>query len=260
MRFCRQISLLMERSTLLTMCVLIFMATLSQFNGNNALTAYIVPIFQTAHSSVDPYTCAIIYGIPGIVGAIANSCLVDRLGRRPLLYTSYLMCSICMAVYGGYLYLLSTGSGSSLGWLPLTAMVIFKFFNDIGMSNQIILRGELLPASVRSLGFSLMLVIILFVSFVSIQTFSKMEEVLGEHVAFWVFSGCSASVALTSTLALPETRGRSLEEITAQSQPDQQQQNCQAGCSCDTQEASKQTCCSSSYNCLCVCANSNWFI
>jgi len=73
--------------------------------------------------------------------------------------------------------------------------------------------GEILPIQVRELGSTIVF------SFLSISTFSNAKamhplfDLIGEHGAFWFYSAMSAAGFFFIWICVPETKGRSLEEI-----------------------------------------------
>lgn len=123
-----------------------------------------------------------------------------------------------MAGLGGYCFSLYNNLAGNIDWLPLTGTVIFLFSNSISQSVLFIICGELLPTTCRSIGVSLVLTEFLVGVFLSTTSYLYMVEALGEYGTFWFFSICHGMIALVSSLALPETRGLSLEEITTQEQ------------------------------------------
>jgi len=52
-----------------------------------------------------------------------------------------------------------------------------------------------------------------FLAFVVTYTFADLKAAIGDHSVFWIFSGFSALGTLFCIFILPETKGRSLDEI-----------------------------------------------
>ena len=73
--------------------------------------------------------------------------------------------------------------------------------------------GEILPAKIRGSAASVVTGFNWFCTFVVTKTFQDVTSALGEDGAFWMF-GLICVVGLVFVIAfVPETRGRSLEEI-----------------------------------------------
>jgi len=194
--------------------LLFFINLLSQFTGNIVVINYTVTIFQAANTNIDPYLCTIIIGVIRVLGTVVYLLIIDRLGRKVLLMNSLFVLSGSGAILGLYFFFQENGRDmSNLGWLPLTCLVIFSFFSVIGHPVVTIVRGELLPTSIRSLGFNLLTATLFLGKFAVSQTYPPMVLSFGVHGAFWFYSCCSLVIITTVGLFVPETKGKSLEEI-----------------------------------------------
>lgn len=212
--FITQIQLMLEPATLRTLALLIAVSVLSSLSGYIIVTTFTVPILQSTQADLNAYVSTIIVGAVRVGGTLVHLAVVDRIGRKPLLVSSYILGTLCVAGLGGYFYIQNTsGDASHLGWLPLTSMVVLIFCMGIGQPVVSIVQGELLPTAVRASGVSLILILMFLAGFVLVQTFPLLSGALGEHGAFWIYSGASFAVVVGG-LCLPETRGRSLEEIS----------------------------------------------
>nr|XP_053635274.1 facilitated trehalose transporter Tret1-like [Cherax quadricarinatus]XP_053635275.1 facilitated trehalose transporter Tret1-like [Cherax quadricarinatus] len=210
----QQVRLLFEPSTARVFLLLTVLTLLTSTSGSYVIMSYSVPIFQTVDSTLDPYISAIIFYVVRVFGNLVHLCVIDRLGRKLLIIVSFSLCSVCMATYGVYFYIHKTANVSGMGWIPLTAAMIFVFFFGIGQPAIFILNGELLPITCRSIGKPVLSLSLNCGAFISTYIYPMTVEALGEHGTFWLFSGASALITFVSAAALPETRGRSLEEIT----------------------------------------------
>ncbi|XP_045619008.1 facilitated trehalose transporter Tret1-like [Procambarus clarkii] len=211
----KQARLILEPATLRMFCLVAFLILLMSWNGSYAMTTYLVPIFQSTEISLDPYITAIIFGSFKVLGTFINLCIIDRVGRKPILILSYSVSSLCMAAYGVYLYIKESRNVDNIWWLPLAAVFIYILFIGIGQPVFAVLCNELFSTSCRSITDSLIGLVMMFGMFVGSQTFPMTVEALGEHGTFWIFSGVCATLTIVSAVALSETRGRSLEEITS---------------------------------------------
>lgn len=73
--------------------------------------------------------------------------------------------------------------------------------------------GELFAASIRSKGAALSASFSWLLAFVMTKTFGLIVEFLGSHTAFWLFSIFCGLGSLFVYIFLPETKGKTLEEI-----------------------------------------------
>lgn len=215
--FLAQLRIMREPSTMRTLAVLIFISLLCNFSGYTVLVAYAVPILQSANVNLDVYVSAVVIGAARVGGTLVHLTVVDKMGRKPLLISAYTVCGLSMAVLGCFLYIRDNFGYEyvdHIGWIPLASLVIFVFFTGVGQPVVFILQGELLPTAFRAAGVSIVMILVFLGSFAAIRTYSLMSAVMGEYGAFWFYGGICLTIATVGCLALPETSGRSLEEIT----------------------------------------------
>lgn len=215
--FRAQFRIMREPSTMRTIAVLIFISLLCNFSGYTVLVAYTVPILQSANVNLDAYVSAVMIGAGRVAGTLVHLAVVDKMGRKPLLISAYTLCGLSIAVLGGYLYVRDNfgyGYVEHIGWIPLASLVVYVFFTGVGQPVVFILQGELLPTTLRAAGVSIIMILVFLGSFAAIRTFSLMSAVMGESGVFWFYGGICLTIATVGCLALPETSGRSLEEIT----------------------------------------------
>ncbi|XP_047502050.1 facilitated trehalose transporter Tret1-2 homolog [Penaeus chinensis] len=215
--FLAQLRIMREPSTMRTLAVLLFISLLCNFSGYTVLIVYAVPILQSANVNLDVYVSAVVIGAARVGGTLVYLTVVDKMGRKPLLISAYTVCGLSMAVLGCFLYIRDTFGYEyidHIGWIPLASLVVYVFFTGVGQPVVFILHGELLPTAFRAAGVSFIMILVFLGSFAAIRTYSLMSGVMGEHGAFWFYGGICLTIAAVGCLALPETSGRSLEEIT----------------------------------------------
>jgi len=100
------------------------------------------------------------------------------------------------------------------GWLLAAALYLFMSFYAIGPGVCVWLAlSELMPTRIRSNGMSIALVINQIVSTALAGVFLPVVSKHGYSFIFFLFAGCSLVYLLTVAFFLPETKGRTLEEI-----------------------------------------------
>lgn len=104
-----------------------------QFSGINAVIFYTNSIFESAGSTLDPAICSIIVGIVQVVMTFVSAVLIEKAGRKILLLQSSFVMGACLITLGIYFKLKDGGSNvSSIGWLPLAAVVLFIVSFSLG--------------------------------------------------------------------------------------------------------------------------------
>ncbi|VVC94599.1 unnamed protein product [Leptidea sinapis] len=187
--------------------------------GNGALivTFFSTSIFEQAGSSIEPNLASVIIGCTQLSGSVIAPFFVEKSGRRPLLLTSTAICCGSMVVFGVYFYLSHIGAEviQHFKWLPLVALAVFYLSNNMGFG--VIpgtLTGEMFKSNVRSKGTALVIVISWIFGFAVTTLFNSTITRFGAHIIFWFF-GLICGVAFLFTLFfVPETKGKSLVEIT----------------------------------------------
>ena len=126
---------------------------LQQFCGINSVIYFTVFIFDKAGSSIDKNLSTIIVGIVQLVATLGSMFLVDRAGRRILLFVSGFGMAISLAALGAFFYMLELYGEEvqeSLGWLPLASLLLFIISFSSGYANvPYLIMGEIFPTKFR---------------------------------------------------------------------------------------------------------------
>jgi SP family galactose:H+ symporter-like MFS transporter len=139
--------------------------------------------------------------------------LIDRLGRRQLLFWSLGGMAVTLIVLSGAFYL---GAAGQLAWIALASVAIYVGFFAIGLGPVFwLLISEIFPLALRGRAMSLATVANWGFNAIVSVTFLNLVGALGSAGAFLVYAILSF-VALAFIFAMvPETKGRSLEQIEA---------------------------------------------
>jgi sugar porter (SP) family MFS transporter len=191
------------------------LAVFQQWCGINVIFNYAEDIFRAAGYDISGVLGNIAWtGSVNLVFTFAAIGLVDRRGRRPLMlfgaaglaliYAALAACFACHVTGLPMLALVLAAIGCyAMSLAPVTWVVISEIF-----PNRI--RGAAMSASVAVLWIA---------CFVLTYTFPLLNASLGASGTFALYSGvCLAGLAFVA-LRLPETKGRSLEELEAELAP-----------------------------------------
>ena len=100
------------------------------------------------------------------------------------------------------------------GWLTAVCLFIFMAFYAVGPGVCVWLAlSELMPTRIRSNGMSIALLINQAVSTTIAAVFLPMVGKHGYAMMFFLFAGCTVVYFITAAFFLPETKGKTLEEI-----------------------------------------------
>jgi MFS transporter, SP family, solute carrier family 2 (myo-inositol transporter), member 13 len=112
--------------------------------------------------------------------------------------------------------LISPVPGVSNGWLVAITLFVFMAFYAVGPGVCVWLAlSELMPTRIRSNGMSIALVLNQAVSTTIAAIFLPTVGKYGYSTMFFGFAACTVIYFVTATWFLPETKGKTLEEIEA---------------------------------------------
>ncbi|XP_037774876.1 facilitated trehalose transporter Tret1-2 homolog [Penaeus monodon] len=215
---CSPRSQLQEMKNPEILCRIVLLALLlfiSNFTGNFVVSAYVVPIFEAAEVVASPYAAAVIIGCVRVVGTLLYLAVVDRADRKVLLVSSTLVCAASMALLGSFFYDHENSDDvSHQRWLPLASLAAFTLAASTAFPVLSLFRSEILPTSVRATAVAFLYSVFFIGAFSASQSYPGATLVLGHHGTFWTYSAFAVLVAAVGGLALPETRGQSLEQIS----------------------------------------------
>ncbi|XP_034173018.2 trehalose transporter 1 isoform X1 [Osmia lignaria lignaria] len=186
-----------------------------QLSGINAVIFYTVQIFKDAGSSIDSNISTIIVGVVNFISTFAAASVIDKLGRKMLLYISAVSMCITLFTFGTFFYMKENGSDmSTFGWIPLASLIIYVIGFSLGFGPiPWLMMGEILPVKIRGSAASVATAFNWSCTFVVTKTYEDLVSEIGAHGAFWLFGTIVLIGFVFVIICVPETRGRSLEEI-----------------------------------------------
>ncbi|CAH2038526.1 unnamed protein product [Thlaspi arvense] len=204
---------------------------LQQFCGSSAISAYAASIFDKAGFPIDIGTtilAAIL--VPQSIVVILT---VDRWGRRPLLMISSIGVCICSFLIGLSYYLQKDGEFQKFcSVLLIVGIMVDETTTLIIVINLIIYQGyvsffciglggipwvimsEVFPVNVKIAAGSLVTVSNWFFSWIVVYSFNFMMQ-WSSSGTYFIFTGVSVVTIIFIWVLVPETKGRTLEEIQA---------------------------------------------
>jgi SP family arabinose:H+ symporter-like MFS transporter len=181
----------------------------SQLSGINAIMYYSTEIFKNATGeTATAFHSSVWIGLVNLVATFIAIGLVDNLGRKPLLLAGNAIQVIALAAVG-VIYVRNPQSPALLGFVIL---YIAAFAMAMGPLPWIVC-SEIFPAKLRGRAMSVATFCIWSGCLAVAQTFPTLLKVIGPAKTFWTYAACSAGTFLLVLILLPETKGRTLEEI-----------------------------------------------
>lgn len=191
--------------------IAVILMAFSQFSGINAIMYYSTKIFTTAGVGVkDAFMSSVIVGMVNVVFTFVAIAFVDRAGRRPLLLIGLAIQVLALGTVGA----MFRGGASGMPLLVAILAFIAAFAMALGPIPWI-LCSEIFPTKVRGRAMSVATFTIWSSCYVVAQTFPVLNDSpqVGPALTFWIYAACSLLGFFFVLARVPETKGRSLEEI-----------------------------------------------
>ena len=205
------------------------LAVFQQVTGINAIIYYANEIFERAgFTTAQEQAKATLYavGLVNVLATLIAIAWIDRLGRRPLLFAGLTGMAVSLAMVGvSFVAFSNTPDGPSTvtvgGVLTLVALVIFiaSFAFSLGPITWTMI-SEIYPNRVRGKAVSLATAVNWGAAFLVTQFFLSIVNAIGEATTVFLFSSLCIVAFVWAYVRVPETRGRSLEEIQELWAPD----------------------------------------
>nr|CAB3462186.1 unnamed protein product [Digitaria exilis] len=202
------------------MLAIVGLQVFQQACGVAALVLYAPRVFSHAgiKSENAVLGATVLLGAVKTVAIVMPLFLADRLGRRPMLLASAGGMATSLLVLGISMRA-PMGSGAASWWAAATcvaAAVAFMATFSVGFGPVIWMYGsEILPLRLRAQGVGVGTAVNRVMSAAVGMTFISMYEAVGMANSFYIFAAFSAAAWVFVYACLPETKGRSLEEMEA---------------------------------------------
>jgi MFS transporter, SP family, galactose:H+ symporter len=191
------------------------LAIFQQITGINTVIYFAPTIFQAAglSSAATAILATAGVGTVNVAMTIVSIRLIDRLGRRQLLFWSLGGMALTLFALSGAFY---AGVSGHLAWIAVVSVAAFVGFFAIGLGPVFwLLIAEIFPLALRGRAMSLATIANWSFNLIVSLTFLDLVVVLGSGGAFLIYAVLSAVALVFIAALVPETKGRSLEEIEA---------------------------------------------
>jgi len=193
--------------------VALILAVGQQFSGVNAVNTYAPIMFQNlGYGASAALLAAVVLGIVKVLFTVGEMFVVDRWGRRPLLQVGGLLMAGTLIVLGLCVTLIK--DTSVIGPITLVLLILFLAGYELGWGAVVwVMIGEVFPLRVRGIGTGTASVVLWAATFTITFVFPVMYTGLGLAGAAWIFAAVCVILVLLVTKFVPETKGRTLEQI-----------------------------------------------
>lgn len=194
------------------MVIALFLAVFQQITGINTVIYYGSLIFKEqvgGQSDSAAIGANVIIGTVNFFATILALWIIDRVGRKPLMMVASAGMAVALFVLG---LLFQIDPPPALLILAVIMVYVGSFGVGLGPGVWVVI-SELFPTRIRGRAMSIATVALWLACILVAYTFLSLVEAVGSTGAFWIYAALSVVNFLFMWRVLPETKGRSLEEI-----------------------------------------------
>ena len=202
---------LFRRTYFRPLLIAMLLMAFSQFCGINAIIYYSTKIFASAGAVKNAaFASSMWIGLVNLLFTFVAIALVDKAGRKPLLLVGTAVQTVALSLVGWMFHIQQNG----LALLICIVGFIAAFAMSMGPMSWLIC-SEIFPNKVRGRAMSVATFVIWTSCYIVAQTFPMLNDspTVGPAITFWIYGTVSLFSFGFVWLMVPETKGRTLEEI-----------------------------------------------
>lgn len=187
----------------------IVLAIFQQWCGINVIFNYAHEIFSSAGYAVsDVLMNIVVTGITNVIFTFVAIYTVDKWGRRTLMLIGSAGLALIYLILGTCYFL----DVSGLPMLLLVVLAIACYAMSLAPVVWVVL-SEIFPVKIRGMAIAISTFFLWVACFILTYTFPVLNESIGAEGTFWLYGGICLAGFLFIRQNLPETKGKTLEEI-----------------------------------------------
>ncbi|MGW3729938.1 sugar porter family MFS transporter [Streptomyces sp. NPDC000851] len=191
-------------------------AIVQQITGVNTIMYYGTQILTDAGFASDSaLTANIANGVISVLATFVGIWLLSRVNRRPMLMAGQIGTTSALLLIGIFSLTLPEGTGRAYAVLAMT--VTFLAFQQGAISPVTwLMLSEIFPMRMRGFGMGVAAVVLWLTNFVIGLVFPSLVSAIGISNTFFLFVVAGLFSLTFVKLYVPETKGRSLENLEAE--------------------------------------------
>ena len=189
------------------------LAVFQQFVGINTVIYYAPTIIKsTGLADVASLLATVGIGVVNVLMTIVAILVIDRVGRKPLLLVGLVGMTVSLLILGAAFAF--SGLSGIISWVTLAGLMLYiaSFAVSFGPVLWVMLP-EIFPLKARGTGTGVSALSNWGANFVVAQAFLPLVALIGRSAVFWILAGICVVAMLFIYFLVPETKGRSLEQI-----------------------------------------------
>jgi SP family arabinose:H+ symporter-like MFS transporter len=204
---------LFQRGMRLALIIGILLPFFSQISGVNVIVYYGPTVLKTTGLGTNAALYwQILFGAVCSLATLAAILTIDKLGRKPLLLIGIAGVGAMLAASGA----LMAGEHVSPVWLVALFAVYLACFNFSYGSVCWVIVSEIFPTAIRGRAMSIAIFSLWTGCTLVTQTFPPLLKAVGPTATFWLYGLTIPPAFLFVLFLVPETKGKSLEQIERQ--------------------------------------------
>ena len=203
---------LLEPKMILVLCIGCGLAVLQQWSGINVLFNYAENIFKSTGFGVNTILFFIVItGIVNMAFTFVALATVDRWGRRSLMLFGCAGIAISHLLIG-FAYRMHL---QGIAVLVFSLAAIGCYSMSLAPVTWVLI-SEIFPNRIRGTAISIAVSALWIACFILTLTFPILERNIGTGNTFWIYAGICAAGFAFIRLVVPETKGKTLEQIESE--------------------------------------------
>ncbi|HTV84846.1 MAG TPA: sugar porter family MFS transporter [Dyella sp.] len=191
----------------------VLLQLMQQFTGMNVVMYYAPRIFKDmGYDTQAQMWFTAIVGLTNVLATFIAIGLVDRWGRKPILYTGFAVMAIGLGVVGTMMGMKVTAHGAQLFTVGMVLVFIVGFAMSAGPLIWT-LCSEVQPLKGRDFGIGCSTVTNWVANTIVGLTFLSLLASVGHTTTFYLYAAFNAIFIVLTFWLVPETKGVTLEQI-----------------------------------------------
>ncbi|GGY26739.1 MFS transporter [Rhodanobacter panaciterrae] len=191
----------------------VLLQVMQQFTGMNVVMYYAPRIFQDMGyaTSAQMWFTAVV-GLVNVLATFIAIGLVDRWGRKPILYTGFSVMAVGLGLVGTMMHLGITTHGEQI----FTVAMLLTFIVGFAMSAGPLiwaLCSEVQPLKGRDFGIGCSTFTNWVANMIVGATFLTLLNGIGNAATFWLYAALNLVFLVITFVLIPETKNVTLEQI-----------------------------------------------
>lgn len=199
----------LRRALIIGFCVALF----QQITGINAIFYYAPEIFKTAGMDISgAMSFTVLIGMTLVIATLVSMWIIDKVGRRSLLIFGSAGMAVTLSCTG----ILFRASEPQTTLLLICILAYVAIFAVSYGTVAYVIISEIFPGHVRGIAVSIATFALWGGNFFVSRFFPVLVENISAANTFFIFAGISVIAFIFVVAMVPETKGKTLEEIEAE--------------------------------------------